>query len=973
MKLTIGLYTEGLAFNGDTLYERALGGSETALSCMARHLARRGHRVVVFCRCDKPGAYAGVLYHDLDALGSVRRVYDFDVWIVSRFAQALAAAPNAGLRVLWNHDVLTPDVRGRVYGACVWADLVLHLSEYHQRQWLDFLPEIAPLCRLTTNGVDLDYIDAATRRTKKTPNVFLYSSRPERGLDVLVERIWPRILERMPEARLRVCGYEMDAGVETPKHLKELYARIDRAIQETPSIERLGALNKKALYREMAAARGLLYPTAFPEISCITASEAQAAGTPILTTDDFALRETVGPKDCLIGGSNQDPAYHDAFVGRLFDFLEDDDKYGEAVERGRSHVEAAYQWKDVAAQWERMFIAHLSARAAVRKTGVVRELVRRGDLVAASSLAEGDDAAIVRPRLAGARKPESEDALFPANPDWAANDARCQLVRQVIEDFGRQTGGLSGKRLLDLGANNGAIAVMLGNAFPGLKVVGYDESNEACHLACEHAREHLAEGATSPEFITGTIREALAEQAPFDVVFSGELMEHVEDTSALLDALRNAATPGGLVVLTVPHHTKQVLWDGDPDPKRPKKRVPAHPAHFHAFDSGDLCDLLGDQRDFRLWRPPLQRNAAGEEYGNTIVAFRASAVPFGAVDRERKRIVTRPYESLSVCMITKDAENDLARCIVGQGSNTGVLGIADEIRIHDTGSTDATRQIARRFSDRVTEAAFEDFGQARNQSIEGALGDWVLWIDADEVLLGAGNLRRYLGSALFNGFAIRQNHLMIDVPGTHDKPIRLFRNGKGYRFTGLIHEHCEDVSVAPFDAPISPALELPDVDIAHTGYLCEPIRREKCLRNYPLVLKDAEAHPDRMLTKVLLARDCLNFTHWDIEKVGGLTERAAAWCRQAVSIHREHFADPSHKYHEVSDGVYQRALELLGRAGVPVCDRDAAPPFEVELGLAAGYGGLRRSVKGARRWFADKHEFMEHVARKTVALEARLA
>src|SRR5579862_9526082 len=85
--------------------------------------------------------------------------------------------------------------------------------------------------------------------------------------------------------------------------------------------------------------------------------------------------------------------------------------------------------------------------------------------------------------------------------------------------------------------------------------------------------------------------------------------------------------------------------------------------------------------------------------------------------------------SLSVCMIVRDEEENLARCL------ESVKPIADEIVVVDTGSTDATVQIAESFGAKI--GHFEwcaDFAAARNAAIELATSKWVLSIDADEWL-----------------------------------------------------------------------------------------------------------------------------------------------------------------------------------------------------------------------------------------------
>jgi glycosyltransferase involved in cell wall biosynthesis len=85
---------------------------------------------------------------------------------------------------------------------------------------------------------------------------------------------------------------------------------------------------------------------------------------------------------------------------------------------------------------------------------------------------------------------------------------------------------------------------------------------------------------------------------------------------------------------------------------------------------------------------------------------------------------------LSVAMIVKNEEVMLARCLES-------VKEADEIVICDTGSTDRTIEIAREYTDKVyTDYVWNDnFGEARNHAISKCTGDWILIIDADEILL----------------------------------------------------------------------------------------------------------------------------------------------------------------------------------------------------------------------------------------------
>ncbi|MDL2273042.1 glycosyltransferase [Oscillospiraceae bacterium OttesenSCG-928-G22] len=84
---------------------------------------------------------------------------------------------------------------------------------------------------------------------------------------------------------------------------------------------------------------------------------------------------------------------------------------------------------------------------------------------------------------------------------------------------------------------------------------------------------------------------------------------------------------------------------------------------------------------------------------------------------------------ISACLITKNEESCIARCL------NSIKGLVDEIIINDTGSTDRTVEIARSLGAEVFETEWVgDFAEARNKALDRATGDWVLNIDADEYL-----------------------------------------------------------------------------------------------------------------------------------------------------------------------------------------------------------------------------------------------
>lgn len=85
--------------------------------------------------------------------------------------------------------------------------------------------------------------------------------------------------------------------------------------------------------------------------------------------------------------------------------------------------------------------------------------------------------------------------------------------------------------------------------------------------------------------------------------------------------------------------------------------------------------------------------------------------------------------SISLCMIVKNEEKVLARCL------ESIKNAVDEIIIADTGSTDKTKEIAFKYTDKVFDFAWtDDFSAARNFSFSKASGEYIMWLDADDVI-----------------------------------------------------------------------------------------------------------------------------------------------------------------------------------------------------------------------------------------------
>jgi len=144
-------------------------------------------------------------------------------------------------------------------------------------------------------------------------------------------------------------------------------------------------------------------------------------------------------------------------------------------------------------------------------------------------------------------------------------------------------------------------------------------------------------------------------------------------------------------------------------------------------------------------------------------------------------------EGLSLCMIVKNEERDLARCL------NSMRGLARELVVTDTGSADRTPQIAGDYGARVIAFDFTrvDFAAARNCAIAHATSRWILMLDADETLdrATAPLLEKIAGGEEDAGYFLERRNLAQDAPrATTDYVVRLFPNRPDYRYRGRVHE-----------------------------------------------------------------------------------------------------------------------------------------------------------------------------------------
>lgn len=143
---------------------------------------------------------------------------------------------------------------------------------------------------------------------------------------------------------------------------------------------------------------------------------------------------------------------------------------------------------------------------------------------------------------------------------------------------------------------------------------------------------------------------------------------------------------------------------------------------------------------------------------------------------------------LSVIIITKNEASHIGRCLES-------VSWADEIIVLDSGSQDETVPICRQYTDKVYETDWPGFGIQKQRALDKASGDWVLSIDADEVVTPElrAEIEKALQQAHYNGYEIPRLSNYCGRQIRHggwwpDHVLRLFRRDCGQFTDSVVHE-----------------------------------------------------------------------------------------------------------------------------------------------------------------------------------------
>lgn len=148
--------------------------------------------------------------------------------------------------------------------------------------------------------------------------------------------------------------------------------------------------------------------------------------------------------------------------------------------------------------------------------------------------------------------------------------------------------------------------------------------------------------------------------------------------------------------------------------------------------------------------------------------------------------------TISLCLIAKNEEKTIGRCL------ESIKGVIDEIILVDTGSTDRTKEIASKYTSQIFDFKWiDDFSAARNFSFRQATKEYILWLDADDILLPVDQEKLKKLKETFEPSTDVVTMIYHYAFDEYDNPTlsfrreRLVRRANDYVWVSPIHEHLD--------------------------------------------------------------------------------------------------------------------------------------------------------------------------------------
>ena len=298
--MIINLYdnNEKLAYNPNTMKNVGVGGTQTIIINVAKELAKRGHDVTVYIKCNFPDIYDGVKYY---------QYYDYkplseDILIGFESLPRIYSAEkvfNWSTRVAIEDVIKYPSV-----------DKLIVSSDWHRDRYASELsPDLTEKMVVINPGVSEKFF----QDTLKWKNSITYAGHPyKEGMEALIETV-RRLKPKMSDCQVHVYGSGKLWGWDDEQY-RPLYDKLIRS-----KILYHGQGGKERMIKQFNGSQIFLYPTGkkIQEAFCLVVLEAMAAGCVVIASDNGDIRNLVGDTGYVIKGDIKDYKWHLEAVDKI--------------------------------------------------------------------------------------------------------------------------------------------------------------------------------------------------------------------------------------------------------------------------------------------------------------------------------------------------------------------------------------------------------------------------------------------------------------------------------------------------------------------------------------------------------------------------------------------------------------------------------------------------------------------------------
>ena len=328
-------------WSGTNITTNGVGGSETYIIELAKHIQKLGHfQVSVFCNCDNNGEICNdVAYYPLSTYKTFITTYQIHTCIISRFSEYIPMSYESNIQQIYFvlHDLLPS---GNIIPINPKLKRILCLTEWHCSYFTERFPVLASITSSFSYGIDQSTFGnnnlSLSISNNKIPFRFIYSSFPNRGLLPLLQ-MWPRIVAQYPTATLDIFS-DINGEWVNKMFLTEMnILREILASNTLKGINYYGWVNKSRLAQGWNEAQFWFYPCTFMETFCLTALEAAISKTCAITNGLAALENSVGDRGIIISGSVNTDEWKERALNTLFSFMNNPYLQAQLIEKN-------YKW-----------------------------------------------------------------------------------------------------------------------------------------------------------------------------------------------------------------------------------------------------------------------------------------------------------------------------------------------------------------------------------------------------------------------------------------------------------------------------------------------------------------------------------------------------------------------------------------------------------------------------------------------------